>query len=387
MLQVESLSKSFVIFSSHRQRICSAATLGLYRPAGRFRALDGVSFTLEPGRLLGIAGPNGAGKSTLLSIIAGAQKADSGRVDFKAKPGQVRSILELGAGFSPELTVQENALLNGQFFGYSAREIQSSMAEILAFAELEDRQAMPLRSLSTGQAMRLAFAVAFLRRGELLLLDEAFAVGDALFQQKCIKRIMSWKDAGSMIILVSHQLELLRSLSDEMLLLDEGKVRARGSVAQVHAAYMELILQKGHREGLADHTFALMSEGGELRTTFESGDKAMVRLELQSGKELKDITIGLHIYDERGILVYGTNTHLMGRRIDLPEKEKRVICFALDLHLMEGRYAIGYSVHTGRSHAEGAFVWQERAIEFRLLGGTGLGLVNCRARMLSEETV
>ncbi|MBE7440816.1 MAG: ABC transporter ATP-binding protein [Spirochaetales bacterium] len=386
MLRVDSISKSYVVFSHHGQRILASATLGLYKPRLRFLALDGVSFTLKPGRLLGVAGPNGAGKSTLLSIIAGAQSADSGKVTFPGKPGQIRSILELGAGFSPELTVRENALLTGQFFGYRAREIQQSMAEILEFAELADREAMPLRALSTGQAMRLAFAVAFLRRSELLLLDEAFAVGDAAFQQKCIKRITDYKESGSMIILVSHQMELMRSLCDEMLLLDGGRILARGAVADVHAAYMELIWLKGRREGLSGHALALLDSGGKARQVFQTGEKAIARLELTGEQTLPGITVGLHIYDVRGVLVYGTNTHFLGQPMDLVGREKRLLHFELELHLMEGRYAIGYSVHTGRSHAEGAFVWQEKALEFQVMGTSGLGLANCRARLLTDES-
>lgn len=201
-----------------------------------FWALQGVSLHVNPNEVFGIVGRNGAGKSTLLRVVAGVLKPARGRVWVK---GRVAPLLELGAGFHPELTGRENVLLNGALLGYGKREILEQFEQIVDFAGIDDFIDAPLRTYSTGMVARLGFAVATAIRPEILIVDEVLSVGDTPFQEKCAARINEFRTLGTSILLVAHSLPTIRDMCDRAIWLAHGEVQAFGDAQTVARKYEE----------------------------------------------------------------------------------------------------------------------------------------------------
>jgi ABC-type polysaccharide/polyol phosphate transport system ATPase subunit len=201
-----------------------------------FDALKGISFEVTDGEIVGLVGPNGSGKSTILKIIAGVYRPTAGVVRIN---GKVAGLIELGAGFHSDLTGRENILLNGLLLGLSKREIRSREQQILDFAELGEFIDSPVKQYSSGMYMRLGFAVATEIDPDILLIDEILAVGDASFQQKCMARIDEFRQRRKTIVLVSHDLASVRKLCQRVLLIQNGRIRADGTPAEVLDSYEE----------------------------------------------------------------------------------------------------------------------------------------------------
>ncbi len=198
-------------------------------------AMRGVSIDVLSGSVLGVIGPNGAGKSTALKLMARILTPDRGAIEVK---GRVSALLELGTGFQPEYTGRENIHLNASLLGLSARDIKRRLNDIVAFAELEDHIDEPLRTYSSGMAVRLGYAIAMHSEPGAMLLDEVLAVGDEAFQRKCLDHIAAFKARGGTIVLVSHALETVRSIATEVAWLDDGVLKALGEPDQVIKAYL-----------------------------------------------------------------------------------------------------------------------------------------------------
>jgi lipopolysaccharide transport system ATP-binding protein len=235
---VRGLSKQFRRYGHDRPWTLQEAVLrGLrgMRPVERFWALRDVSFTVAPGRMVGVVGRNGAGKSTLLRLIGGVGRPDGGHAKVR---GRVGALLDLGAGFHPELTGRENVFVCSVINGLTRREVVERFDSIVAFSELEEFIDSPLRTYSSGMWMRLAFAVAVHVDPEILLIDEVLAVGDLAFQRKCIDRITRFKDEGCTIFLVSHDTALVREYCDEALWMRAGRLEVHGTAADVIDRYV-----------------------------------------------------------------------------------------------------------------------------------------------------
>jgi ABC-type polysaccharide/polyol phosphate transport system ATPase subunit len=221
------------------ERIGSFKEYAIRRLQGRidhheFWALRDVTLQVGRGEIFGVIGRNGAGKSTLLKVVSRVLRPTRGRVWIK---GQVAPLLELGAGFHPELTGRENVFLNGTLLGHAQREISGRFPEILDFAGLGDFIEAPLRTYSSGMIARLGFAVAMAWKPDVLLLDEILAVGDGSFQRKCLERIGSFCEQGTTVLLVTHDLTTARTLCQQAVWIDEGRVQCAGSSADVVRAY------------------------------------------------------------------------------------------------------------------------------------------------------
>ncbi len=223
-------------YSHHSRAFARSHIAGLFRKSHheRFYALRDVSFRLPSGQALAVVGANGAGKSTLLSLVAGILYPDAGRVKTR---GSIAALLELGSGFHPDLTGRENVFLNAALLGLSRKQARGRFSTILDFSELADFIDEPLRTYSTGMVMRLAFAVAVTVDPDILIIDEAFAVGDQRFQAKCVRKIMEFRHAGKTLLCVSHGADILQQLCDTALWLDKGRTRMQGSVSEVLEAY------------------------------------------------------------------------------------------------------------------------------------------------------
>jgi lipopolysaccharide transport system ATP-binding protein len=239
------------------------------KPAESFWGLRDVSFTVAPGRMVGVVGRNGAGKSTLLRLIGGVGRPDEGRVNTR---GRLGALLNLGAGFHPDLTGRDNLFVTGVINGLTRREVAERFDSIVAFAELESFIDNPLRTYSTGMQMRLAFAVSVHAEPEILLIDEVLSVGDLAFQRKCLDRINRFKAEGCAIILVSHEASLIRDLCDEALWLSAGRLMAHGEadmvvnqyVAETKAEIQKRLEDETRRRARAARPVLRTSHGTEL---------------------------------------------------------------------------------------------------------------------------
>ena len=206
-----------------------------------FWAVDGVSFSLEKGDLLGIIGSNGAGKSTLLKVIAGIMNPTKGKVEIN---GNVAALLELASGFDGELTVKENTYLRGAMLGYTRRFMDEMYNSIIEFAELQEFQDRPFKQLSSGMKSRLAFSIASLVNPDILILDEVLSVGDGAFRKKSEEKMMEIIGRGVTTILVSHSLEQVRQLCNKVLWMEKGKQMGFGDPIEICNRYEEFIRQK-----------------------------------------------------------------------------------------------------------------------------------------------
>lgn len=221
---VKGLSKQFYRYHADRPwTLHETLVKGLRRlqPAERFWALDDVTFSVAPGRVVGVIGSNGSGKSTLLRLIGGVGRADKGYVTVSQR---ISGLLDLGTGFHPELTGRENVFVNGVISGLTRREVAKQFDEIVAFAELDSFIDNPIRTYSTGMQMRLGFAIAVHARPELLLIDEILSVGDHSFQRKCLDRIARFKAEGCTILIVSHDTGQICEFCDEALWFNHGRL-------------------------------------------------------------------------------------------------------------------------------------------------------------------
>jgi homopolymeric O-antigen transport system ATP-binding protein len=300
-------------------------------PPQPFWALRGVSFRLERGRTLGVIGRNGAGKSTLLRLVGGISHPSEGRL---AKHGRVRALLDLGAHFHPDLTGRENVFVAGVVAGLTRREVRERLASIVRFAEIEPFIDHPVRTLSSGMLMRLAFAVAVHTDPEILLVDEVLAVGDLGFQSKCLERIAEFKRHGCAILIVSHDTDAMKRLCDEVLWLKEGRTEAHGDPKEVVERYVNELTAETRRRTAADRASSRASSGRDLRVNenrfgsleleitavrirgargeiveeIEPGEAVTVEIDYHASQPIASPHFGVSISREDGFVCYDVTT-------------------------------------------------------------------------------
>ena len=275
-------------------------------------ALRDITFAVEPGSAIGLVGRNGSGKTTLLRLLSGIVKPTSGHV---AVGGRIGSLLELGAGFHPDLTGRENVYLNGSIHGLKRADIRERFDEIVAFAGLEDFIDLPVRTYSSGMYMRLGFAIASHIEADVLLLDEVFAVGDEAFQRKCFGKIFEFKQRGGTIVFVSHDAGAVERLCDRAVLLSQGVVAFDGPTHEAVVAYRRLLAGErdpeeraaGLKEWGGDVTRAenvrLLAEDGGERSQLLSGEPFAIALDLVAERTIAPPRLGWELRDDASILV------------------------------------------------------------------------------------
>ncbi|MBN1295426.1 ABC transporter ATP-binding protein [bacterium] len=331
------------------------------QPNERFYALNDVSFNIRPGETFGIVGVNGSGKSTLLKLITGIMRPDSGSIHVR---GRVSALLELGAGFHPDLTGTENVFLNGSIMGLTRAEIRSRFKEIVRFSELADFIDTPIKYYSSGMYMRLGFSIAINVDPDILVIDEVLAVGDQAFQSKCLNRIRDFKRKGKTIIFVSHDLDVTNQLCSRAIWLDSGAVAARGSTQRVMDLYRER-MQQTEESRLADDHRAIETEAeqrwgskdveisrvefydaaGQTTHKYRTGDPFRVKITWKAGSIVERPVFGVGIHRNDGVHINGPNTKFTG---DIPEHIGRdgAIWYEIDaLNLLPGTYYFSAAVY------------------------------------------
>jgi lipopolysaccharide transport system ATP-binding protein len=390
-IQVRHLGKAFKHYARHFARLLDWLPGSSTHHQLRW-VLNDLNFQIQPGESVGIVGRNGAGKSTLLKLITGTLMPTTGQVEVK---GRVAALLELGMGFRPELTGYENVRMAGQLQGLSLNEIEQCMEDILAFAEIGDALHEPLRVYSSGMLVRLAFATATAVKPDILIVDEALAVGDAYFQHKCYQRIHEFKAQGTTLLFVSHDPLAIKSLCDRALLIEAGKLSLDGSPEQVldyynaliamskedvvdHALHVQLLpTESGVRSGSGEVKIAqvmLLRQGQEVQQCFE-GESVVLAVEVQMLKAVQSLTLGFMIKDRLGNDIFGTNTFHLGLSQTLanaqPGQRWQIEFEVTQLHLAAGSYSISLAAHGNDSHLSGNYDWWDRAFTLKVGRGQG----------------
>jgi ABC-type polysaccharide/polyol phosphate transport system ATPase subunit len=376
-------------FATLKSALVSRSVIRDLNPDETFAALRGVSFTVPAGCTYGIVGRNGSGKSTMLKCVAGITRPTSGTVTVN---GRVSALIELGAGFHPEISGRENVFINGIMLGLSKREIARRFDEIVEFAELEDFIDAPVKTYSSGMYMRLGFAVAIHVDPDVLLVDEVLAVGDEGFTHKCLDKFGEFRRRGKTILLVTHSLGLVERFCDEALWIDGGVGRAHGDPRRVVGAYVTDV-EKTEEESLAsadqramdqagtspapqvtvadpvsaseapDDMFrategrwgsreiaiggvTLVGPDGQASHVFHTGDAMTIQLAVTAARPMTDFAFGVAIFNADGVCCYGTNTWVEELAARSFEGQGEVRFVIENLDLIEGTYKIDVAAHT-----------------------------------------
>ncbi len=348
VIDVRDVTKKFKVYLDKGTQLKERL---LFRSRNRYEdrwVLKGVSFQVKKGEAIGLIGHNGCGKSTTLKLLTRIIYPDSGSIQMK---GRVSSLIELGAGFHPDMSGRENIYTNASIFGLTKKEIDQRMDDIIAFSELEEFLDNPVRTYSSGMYMRLAFSVAINVDADILLIDEILAVGDANFQTKCFNRLREIKEKGTTIVIVSHSLGQIEQICDRSLWIHEGKIRAEGAPHEVHSQYLEYMGEKrqeimekekerqrrlkqedtekleqqkvlgipagyenpdrrwGTRAAFVTevHTY---NEAREEKTVFATGETIYLRISYRVLKPIHNAVFGIALFRVDGIHCYGTNTKI-----------------------------------------------------------------------------
>ncbi len=340
------------------------------KPDETVTALNDVSFTVEEGTAFGAIGENGSGKSTLLKIVTGIVKPTSGTVTVN---GKVSALIELGAGFHPEITGRENIFINGIMLGLTKKEIHEKFDKIVEFAELEEFIEAPVKTYSSGMFMRLGFSIAINVNPDVLLVDEVLSVGDASFVPKCLDRIDDFRRRKKTILFVSHDLATVRKICDKVIWLKEGVIQTIGEPNRVVDAYLQDVAEKqeedfekrsrqqvveqeaeydenrrenrwGKREIEIKKTILKNMEGKE-KHVFSPDEGMVIEVDVEAYSEIKDFAFGVGIFNSQGICCYGTNTILEELEPASISGRGKVILKIDRLNFVNGTYYLDVAVH------------------------------------------
>jgi lipopolysaccharide transport system ATP-binding protein len=413
ILKVNNLSKAYKKYTSKWDRLNEWLYLNkkVYHKVEWI--LRDITFEVNSGEALGIIGNNGAGKSTLLKMIAGTIRPTMGKIQ---KNGIVTAILELGIGLHPEFTGRENIYMISQIMGINNSEIKKIIPEIEKFAEIGDYIDMPVRIYSSGMVVRLSFSVAISVRPDLLIVDEALSVGDAYFQQKCYSKIKEFKEKGTALILVSHDMAAISTFCEKVLWIDSGLIRKNGKTKEVIEEYteniftkkqvtqidkykniyenkpkknnkdmrMEFISRTNLRNDIKLIEFknnikswgksqvkiidvSLIDDNGLVYTWIVGGETVNVILEVHAIESVNSLIFGFLLKNKYGQILFGDNTYLtyLNNAINMREGEKVSVLFKFDMPILPiGIYTLTAAVISGEQKDYFVLDWKDDAIRF-----------------------
>jgi lipopolysaccharide transport system ATP-binding protein len=383
-IRVSNLSKAYKKYPHRWSRLAE-----WINPFSRSAAVErkwvlrDINFHVDAGEAVGIIGINGAGKSTLLKLITGTAQPTTGSVDIR---GRVAAMLELGMGFHPDFTGRQNVFMAGQLIGWSTAQINAMMPDIEAFAEIGDYIDQPVRVYSSGMQMRLAFSVATAERPDVLIVDEALSVGDAYFQHKSFERIRAFRDAGTTLLLVSHDKHAIQSVCDRALLLDGGRLAKEGLPEEIMDFYNAMLAERENKtvrqhrledgkvqtvSGTGEASVRrihLATESGEPLEVFDVGAAATLHVEVVVNKPVERLVLGYMIKDRLGQPIYGTNTALKRLVFDnVQTGEVLTYDFAFSMNLGPGSYSIATSLSSSDTHLVNNYEWRDLALVFNVV--------------------
>lgn len=362
-----------------------------------FYAIKGLSLKVPKSESLGIIGLNGSGKSTLMQLIAGTLQPTRGSIIVR---GKVAALLELGSGFSPDFTGRENVLINGKIFGLNEIEVLSKVASIREFAGIGDYFDKPVSTYSSGMVLRLAFAVITQVNPDILIIDEALAVGDAKFQLKCYSFLKNYKREGGMLIVVSHDLNSIAALTDKVLLLHHGTPIRIGKPINIINYYSKLIsnpkshkhkkdeiithdhydeLDYGNKLGFISNERLLNSKDNE-QTIFESGEHIILKFDVNVNDKIENPIFSMRIRNTQGVEIYGTNTLFAKKRTPHTIEKNNTCYISFDLkgNISAGKYLISVGFSTIRNGDISVIHRKRECIEFEIINRDGsFGIANC----------
>ncbi|BBQ25151.1 ABC transporter ATP-binding protein [Aeromonas hydrophila] len=390
-ISVKDISKKYDMFSSPFERLLSLFSIKKEKHK-EFLALKNVTFEVNKGETVGILGRNGSGKSTLLQIIAGTLNPTDGDVNVN---GRLAALLELGSGFNPEFTGRENVYLNGSILGFTHEQMKGKFSEIESFADIGDHIDQPVKTYSSGMAVRLAFAVQACIKPDVLIVDEALAVGDEKFQRKCFEYIESLRENGCSILLVTHSTSTVEKFCQRAVLLNKGNVEGIGAAKEIvdqyhallysdektYARYLNSLLPNEIsspnvvnvpeetrpviNDDISDHANESLSNDALITKwgcydansnpceVYRVGEVASVEFEISSLGNINELQAGILIRTIEGVSVFGTSTLYHNMNIhNLRAGEKAIAKFALNLNLCEGTYFVTLAIAESISHAD-----------------------------------
>lgn len=400
----EGVSKSYPIYESPGQRLKELLTLNRVSFHRDYWALRDINFEIRRGETFCIIGENGSGKSTLLQIIAGILRPTAGSAVVN---GRVAALLELGAGFNPEFSGRENVYLNAAILGLSSAEIDARYAEIAAFAEIGDFINQPVKTYSSGMAVRLAFAVAIHVDPDILLVDEALAVGDIYFRQRCMRKVHELRQKGVTILYVSHAIADVKAIGDRTMWLDNGAIRAIGETDGVVSQYLAFMAEKDSRflnssprtpdrPGTTttapevvevipniDHRYgnerasiigiAVLDESGRPTHLMEPSSKIIVRISARARDAVRSPNVGFMLRNHLGVDFAGTNTLREGHQLQgLGPGDTITVDFHVELpELYPGAFSFSPAIADGTLADYQMCDWIDNAISLQMGHGEG----------------
>jgi lipopolysaccharide transport system ATP-binding protein len=402
LLRVQNVSKLYRLYRRPVDRLLETLPFTTNYSPTEFWALRDVNLNVERGEILGVVGPNGSGKSTLLQIVSGILEPTRGRVITQ---GRIAALLELGAGFNPEFSGRENVFLNGEIMGISRRDMERVFPEIERFAEIGGFIERPVKEYSSGMYVRLAFATAIHVDPEILIVDEALAVGDAIFANRCIKKFEELKKRGITVLFVSHDLGLVKRLSDRAALMLDGRVAAYGTPSDVVNRYVGVVLERQEREGLHGGVHATGDRGSRVGGTHRHGDgvsrvtsvelidavgaatrnlqpgePVTIRVTARAEKELEDPVVGVLIRNRLGIDVFGTNTRIEGVEVGtVAAGETFEVEFTFDCLLTRQDYTLTVATQYREGYSQD---WLDDVISFSVVDARDVaGFANFKTKV------
>ena len=389
-VEVSHLSKKFRIYHERNQQLKASVLRGRRARYEDFWAVQDVSFDVRRGEAFGIIGHNGSGKSTLLKCLAQILRPDSGTITVN---GSVSALLELGAGFHPELSGRENVYLNGAILGLSRREIDRRFESIVDFAGLAQFIDTPVKNYSSGMYVRLGFAIAINVDPDILVIDEVLAVGDAAFQKKCADKIAEFRNRGKTIVLVSHGLGDVRSLCERCAWIDHGHLKSLGPAHQVVDEYSgashegrDVVVQDGTRWGSGEVQIVSVELLDDSQTSVRfarSGDPLIIRMHYSCSQPVSNAIFGFGLHDLNGVHVTGTNSRRHGRVIPVLDGQGYIDVYIARLALLEGTYELSVAINDWTEQRDIDFI--QGAVRFDVLRGLvvedGLVSLGCEWRL------
>jgi lipopolysaccharide transport system ATP-binding protein len=378
-LVLQNVGKSYVKYRSELHRF--ARWFGFSAtPLAEQWAVRDVSFRVNRGQSLGIIGQNGAGKSTILKLVTGTTRPTEGRIEVH---GKVSALLELGLGMNPELTGRENAIHSAGLMGISQSLIRELLPAIETFAEIGKYFDQPMRTYSSGMQMRVAFSVATAVRPEILIVDEALAVGDTYFVHKCFQRIREFRQTGTTLLIVSHDPTAIQTLCDRVILLDRGRMVLDGDPQEVFDYYNALIADKenqtvrttrsihgqvatesGSGEAVIEH-LELVDADNQPMEVVAVGQLLTLRARVRVKSVIERLVYGYMIRDRLGQPVFGTNTHYTDQACpDLSPGDEIEFAAQFSVNLGPGSYSVSVALTSTETHLVNNYQWRDLALVF-----------------------